>query len=131
MTEWKGDVLAVGVTEKDFAKDQNSKFENPILQNLDSKLGGLLSEASSEEDFTGKEGQSTILRLPGLGSKRIGLIGLGKSASSTAAFRGFGEAVADAAKGTQASNVAVVLASSEGIPAESKLNTIAAIASGT
>ncbi|XP_050272290.1 leucine aminopeptidase 1-like [Quercus robur] len=131
VTEWKGDILAVGVTEKDLAKDENSKFQNSILKKLDSQLGGLLAEASSEEDFTGKAGQSTVLRLPGLGSKRVGLIGLGQSASTPAAFRGLGEAVAAAAKSTQASDVAIVLASSEGLSAESKLNSATAIASGT
>ncbi|KAG6627996.1 hypothetical protein CIPAW_15G168600 [Carya illinoinensis] len=108
VTEWKGDMLA-----------------------LDSQLGGLLAEVSSEEDFTGKTGQSTVLRLPGLGSKRVGLIGLGQSASTTAAFRGLGEAVGAAAKAAQASDVAVALASFEGLSAESKLNTATAIASGT
>lgn len=131
MTKWKGDILAVGVTEKDLAKDENSKFQNSILKKLDSQLGGLLAEASSEEDFTGKAGQSTVLRLPGLGSKRVGLIGLGQSASTPAAFRGLGEAIAAAAKSTQASEVAIVLASSEGLSAESKLNSATAIASGT
>ena len=96
--EWKGDILAVGVTEKDMAKDENSKFQNPILQKLDSHLDGLLSEASSEEDFSGKAGQSTILRLPGRGSKRVGLVGLGSAASPTTAYRSLGEAVAAAGR---------------------------------
>ncbi|KAL0451509.1 UNVERIFIED_CONTAM: Leucine aminopeptidase 2, chloroplastic [Sesamum latifolium] len=112
------------------AKDDNSKFKNSILQKLDSQLGGLLSEASSEEDFTGKAGQSTVLRLPGLGSKRVGLIGLGAAASATVAYRNLGEAAAAAAKSTQASNVAITLASSERIPAESKPITASAIATG-
>ncbi|XP_022750260.1 leucine aminopeptidase 1-like [Durio zibethinus] len=129
--EWKGDILAVGVTEKDMTKDENSKFQNSILKKLDGLLGGLLAEATSEEDFTGKAGQSTVLRLPGLGSKRVGLIGLGQSASSPAAFRGLGEAVAATARAAQASSVAVVLASSEGLSNESKVNTASAITSGT
>ncbi|KAL4284989.1 hypothetical protein GQ457_16G000870 [Hibiscus cannabinus] len=129
--EWKGDMLAVGVTEKDMTKDENSKFENSILKKIDGLLGGLLAEASSEEDFTGKSGQSTVLRLPGLGSKRVGLIGLGQPASSPAAFRGLGESVAAAAKTAQANSVAVVLASSEGLSNESKLGIASAIASGT
>lgn len=54
LVEWKGDILAVGVTEKDMGKDENLKFQNPILKKLDSHLGGLLAEASLEEDFTGK-----------------------------------------------------------------------------
>ncbi|CAN7108819.1 unnamed protein product [Brassica rapa subsp. narinosa] len=93
VTEWKGDILAVGVTEKDMAKDVNSKFQNAILNKLDAHLGGLLADVSSEEDFSGKPGQSTVLRLPGLGSKRVGLIGLGKTASSPSAFQSLGEAV--------------------------------------
>lgn len=128
--EWKGDILAVGVTEKDMAKDENSKFQNPILERLDAQLSGLLAEASSEEDFTGKSGQSVVLRLPGSGSKRVGLIGLGQSASTATAFRGLGEAVGAAARAAQASNVGIVLASSEGLSAESKLTTASAIASG-
>lgn len=122
----------MGVTEKDMSKDGNLKFENPILKKLDSQLGGLLAEASSEEDFTGKSGQSTILRLPGLGSKRVGLIGLGQCTpnSPPAAYRSLGETVAAAAKTAQASDVAIVLASSEGLSAETKICTASAIASG-
>lgn len=133
LLEWKGDILAVGVTEKDMAKDENSKFENPILKQLDSHLRGLLAEASSEEDFTGKSGQSTILRLPGLGSKRVGLIGLGQCSPSSppAAYRSLGETVAAAAKTAQAGDVAIVLASSEGLSDDFKICTATAIASGT
>ena len=58
------------------------------------------------------------------------MIGLGQSVSSPAAFRGLGEAVAATAKTAQASSVAVVLASSECLSDESKLNTASAIASG-
>ncbi|KAK1399915.1 putative aminopeptidase of the M17 family [Heracleum sosnowskyi] len=128
LAEWKGDILAVGVLEKDMAKDEGSKFVNSILKKLDSQLGGLLAEASSEEDFTGKVGQSTILRLPGLGSKRVGLVGLGKGLP--ASYRSLGEAVASAAKASQANNVAIALASTEGLSAESKLSTASAIAAG-
>ncbi|KAL4334914.1 hypothetical protein GQ457_07G044290 [Hibiscus cannabinus] len=131
LVEWKGDILAVGVTEKDMTKDENSKFQNSVLKKIDGLLGGLLAEVLYEENFTGKVGQSTVLRLSGLGSKRVGLIGLGKSASTPAAFSGLGEAVAAAAKTAQANSVAVVLASSEGISNESKLSTASTIASGT
>ncbi|KAB5552308.1 hypothetical protein DKX38_009619 [Salix brachista] len=102
--EWKGDILAVGVTEKDMTKDDNKRFENSLLKNLDTKLGGHLSEASSEEDFTGKPGQSMVLRVPGHGAKRIGFIGLGKSAANAYAFHNFCEAIAAAAKNAQANN---------------------------
>ncbi|CAH8367032.1 unnamed protein product [Eruca vesicaria subsp. sativa] len=130
VTEWKGDLLVVGATEQDLTKEENSsKFVNPILSKLDAHTGGLLGLVSSEEDFTGKPGQSTVLRLPGLASKRIGLIGLGKtgSSSSPAAFHGLGEGVANVAKASQSSTVAVVLASSDN---ESKLSSASAIASG-
>ncbi|KAK7329929.1 hypothetical protein VNO77_24111 [Canavalia gladiata] len=130
VTEWRGDMLAVGVTEKDLARNAQSRFENVILSKIDSKLGGLLAEASSEEDFSGKLGQSIVLRITGLGSKRVGLIGLGQSLSTPVPFKGFGEAVVAAAKSAQASDVAVVLASSEGLSAQSKLSTAYAIASG-
>lgn len=129
--EWKGDLLAVGVTEKDVEKDENSKFKNPILNKMDSRLGGLLSEASAEEDFTGKAGQSTVLKLLGLGTKRVGLIGLGQSALTVSAFRGLGEAVASAAKASQAKEVAISLASAGEHSTESKPNIASAIASGT
>ncbi|XP_008803712.2 leucine aminopeptidase 2, chloroplastic-like [Phoenix dactylifera] len=130
---WKGDILAVAVSENDMSKDLDSKFENSILKRLDEKLGGLLAEASTEEDFTGKAGQSMVLRLPGLGFKRVGLVGLGQcSPSSTAtAYRSIGEAVAVVAKAAQAINAAVILASSNGISEEFKLNAASAIASGT
>ncbi|CAI9783069.1 unnamed protein product [Fraxinus pennsylvanica] len=58
---------------------------------LDSQLGGLLSKESSEEDFTGKTGQAIVLKLRGLGSKRIGLIGLGSTTSAIASYRNLGE----------------------------------------
>ena len=120
----------MGVTEKDLVRDDNSKFKNSLLQKLDSKLQGLLSEASAEEEFTGKTGQSTVLRLPGLGAKRVGLIGLGSGASATSTYRILGEATAAAAKSARATNVAITLASPEGIPAELKLTSASAIASG-
>ncbi|KAG5225327.1 leucine aminopeptidase family protein [Salix suchowensis] len=115
--------------EKDMTKDDSKRFENSLLKNLDTKLGSHLSEASSEEDFTGKLGQSMVLRVPGHGAKRIDFIGLGKSAAN--AFRNFGEAIAAVAKNAQASNVGIVLASTRSTSNESKLNIASTIASGT
>lgn len=114
------------------SKGSDSKFENPILGTIDDKLGGLLAETSSEEDFSGKAGQLIVLRLPGLGFRRIFLVGLGPCApyNTTAAYRGIGEAVAAAAKSVQASSAAIVLASSEENSEESKLKAASAIASG-
>ncbi|XP_022869836.1 leucine aminopeptidase 2, chloroplastic-like [Olea europaea var. sylvestris] len=131
LLEWKGDILAVGTTETDVVKDENSKFKNLILQKLDSQLGGSLSKASSEEDFTGKAGQSTVLRLPNLGLKRVCLIGLGSAASATAAYHSLGEAVAAAAKSARASNVAIILASSAELTTESKQSVASAIVTGS
>lgn len=131
ISEWKGDVLAVAVSEKDMTKDSDSKFENPILKLLDDQLGGLLSETSTEEDFKGKPGQSTVLRLHGLGFKRLSLLGLGpySPSSATTAYKSIGEAVASVAKAAQASNVAIVLASK---PSEDfRVYAASAIASGT
>ncbi|XP_022861000.1 leucine aminopeptidase 2, chloroplastic-like isoform X2 [Olea europaea var. sylvestris] len=130
LIEWKGDILAVGVTEKDVTKDENLKFKNSTLQKLDSQLGGSLSEASTEEDFTGKAGQSIILRLSGLGLKRVGLVGLGSATNPTTSYRSLGEAVAAASKSALASNIAITLASPEGLSAEEKLSTASAIATG-
>ena len=130
MAEWKGDILAVGVTEKDIVKDESSKFQNSILKKLDAHLGGLLAEAFSEEDFTWIAGQLTFLRLLGLGSKRVVLVGLGRCVSTSASYCSLGEAVAGAAKAVQASNVAIALDSSKDLSADSKLNTAKAIVSG-
>ncbi|KAJ6763405.1 PROTEIN IWS1-like protein 1 [Salix purpurea] len=51
----------LGTKEKDMTKDDSKRFENSLLKNLDTKLGGHLSEASSEEGFTGKPGQSMAI----------------------------------------------------------------------
>ncbi|XP_022158161.1 leucine aminopeptidase 2, chloroplastic-like [Momordica charantia] len=128
--EWNGDLLAVGVTQEDVAKDENSIFENPLLYRLDARLNGLLAEACAEEDFSGKSGQSLVLRVSGLASKRVGLFGLGQSASTVAAIQGLGEAIAAAAKASRASSVAVSLAFSESLVPESKPNVASAIAIG-
>ncbi|KAI3513874.1 hypothetical protein L1887_12092 [Cichorium endivia] len=131
--EWKGDMLAVGVTEKDITKDETSKFQNPILRKLDSQYGGLLFQVSTEEDFTGKPGQSVIVRLPGLGPKRVGLFGIGKCnpGPTTSAHRSLGESIASAAKAFQANHVAITLASFEGLTPDLKLKAASAIATGT
>ncbi|XP_037489030.1 leucine aminopeptidase 2, chloroplastic-like isoform X4 [Triticum dicoccoides] len=131
-SDWEGDVLAVAVTEKDVCRSPGSSFENAVLKRLDSQLGGLLSEASAEEDFAGKAGQLVVLRLQGQGFKRLGLIGLGRSAPSTAAAcRGLGESFASVAKSARAGSTALALASPGGIHEEFKPNAAAAIASGT
>lgn len=113
------------------SKDESFKFENSILRRLDGMLGGLLGETSVEEDFTGKAGQTTILRLRDSGFKRVALFGMGECSPSTAAiaYQGLGEAIAGAAKASQASNVAVLPISFEGSD-DSKTIIASAIASG-
>nr|GEW78536.1 leucine aminopeptidase 1-like [Tanacetum cinerariifolium] len=125
-------MLAVGVTEEDMAKDGASKFQNSILKRLDSQFGDLFFQVCIEEDFTGKSGQSTVLRLSAPGPKRVSLFGLGKctSGSSTSAYRCLGESVSSAAKAYQVNNVAVILTTSEGLTPELKLTTASAIATG-
>ncbi|KAK9055168.1 hypothetical protein SSX86_026250 [Deinandra increscens subsp. villosa] len=133
IVEWKGDMLAVGVTEKDMTKAENSKFLNSILNKIDSQHSGLLFQVSTEEDFAGKHGQSIVLRLSGHGSKRVGLFGLGKctTGSSTAAYRTLGESIASSAKAYHANSVAIILASSEDLSPILKLTAASAIATGT
>lgn len=132
VTEWKGDILAVGVFEKDVTKDENGVLENPTLKKLDSHVGGVLSDVMKEEDFSGKAGQTAFVRLPGFGFKRVGLIGLGKngSASLTKSLKGFGENLAGAAKTAQATEVAVTFASTEDLSISLKLNAVLTISAG-
>ncbi|KAF0887972.1 hypothetical protein E2562_006894 [Oryza meyeriana var. granulata] len=139
ISEWEGDILAIAVTENDVSKPatSSSMFTNATaLAKLDGQLGGLLSEASVEEDFAGKAGQSVALRLPTAGRhglKRVYLIGVGKNdaPSSAVACRRIGESVAVAAKGAQARSAAVALSSSGWIQGEDfRMNAAAAVASG-
>ncbi|KAI0511283.1 hypothetical protein KFK09_011908 [Dendrobium nobile] len=129
--EWKGDLLAIAVSESDMSKDEDLKFLNSILKRLDGQLNGLLSYASIEEDFKGKNGQSMVLRFPGFGFRRLGLFGLSQSATSVAAtHRDIGEAIAAVAKAAQASSAAIVLASTNGVSEEFKLTAASAISIG-
>uniref|UniRef100_A0A0E0MLZ2 Cytosol aminopeptidase domain-containing protein n=1 Tax=Oryza punctata TaxID=4537 RepID=A0A0E0MLZ2_ORYPU len=140
LTEWEGDILAVLVTENNLSTaTSSSRFTNAAaLAKLDGELGGLLSEASAEEDFTGRAGQSVALRLPTApgrhGFKRVCLIGVGNNTpSSAAAYRSLGETVAAAAKSAQARTAAVALAfpPPDWIHQEDhRLNAAAAVASG-
>ena len=127
---WNGDILAVAVTEKDLQSGApDPKFQNAVLRRLDGQLGGLLSAAAAEEDFTGKPGQSVVLRVQGQGFKRVALIGF--VAHNAGCLRGLGESVASVAKAAKASIAAIVLASPSVIQGQFKLNAAAAIASGT
>ncbi|PKA49218.1 Leucine aminopeptidase 2, chloroplastic [Apostasia shenzhenica] len=127
--EWKGDLLAVVASERDMSKDGDSRFINAVLKRLDELLNGLLGEASVEEDFKGKPGQSIVLRLPGFGFRRLGLIGLGQFTVS--AYHAIGESIAAVAKAAQARNAAILLASTNGVSDEFKSTVASAIAMGT
>uniref|UniRef100_A0A0E0FBQ0 Cytosol aminopeptidase domain-containing protein n=1 Tax=Oryza meridionalis TaxID=40149 RepID=A0A0E0FBQ0_9ORYZ len=144
LTEWEGDILAILVTENDVCKatssSSSSRFTNAAaaLAKLDGELGGLLSEASAEEDFTGRAGQSVALRLPAApgryGFKRLCLVGVGNNMpSSAAACRSIGETVVAAAMSARARSAAVALASPPPgwVQGEDlRLNAAAAVASG-
>ncbi|KAJ7553818.1 hypothetical protein O6H91_06G114200 [Diphasiastrum complanatum] len=125
--DWKGDILAVGVFEGGMVKE-----ENAIFAALDNHLGGILHDVATEEDFSGKSGQSFIIRLQGHGFKRIGLVGLGKAtaAATFKTWKAFGETVATAAKTSQASSAAVLIATPESFSLDVKLTLASAIASG-
>ncbi|GKB33345.1 hypothetical protein Tco_0872746, partial [Tanacetum coccineum] len=78
-------------------------------------------------------GQSTVIRVASHGLKWVSLIGIrkGSTYSSSFAYRSLGEFVASVAKTSQVNNVAIALASSEGLTLESKLVTALAIAKRT
>ena len=53
--EWKGDLLAVGVTADAISTEGDSKsISDESLKDLDGKLGGILSEIVATCDFAGK-----------------------------------------------------------------------------
>ena len=131
VTEWKGDILAVGLSSSDLEKDESGVFKNEKLRKLDEFLKGILGAVITEEDFKGKPGQSTSVRLPGFGFKRIGLVGIEASGStSSSKWKAVGESIAAMAKTVQASTLAVTLASSQDLPEESLQGRARSIAIG-
>ena len=54
VTEWKGDILAVGLSSSDLEKDESGVFKNEKLRKLDEFLKGILGAVIAEEDFKGK-----------------------------------------------------------------------------
>ena len=68
--------LVIGVYEKGFSE--------PLLQELDQKLGGLLHQAQRNGEFTGKHGEQILFQPAGhLPAKRVLLTGLGKRTESS------------------------------------------------
>ncbi|KAI5066015.1 hypothetical protein GOP47_0018639 [Adiantum capillus-veneris] len=128
---WKGDILAVGVSSADLEKDESGAFKSGTLRRLDDYLQGILGSIVTEEDFNGKAGQSTFVRLPGFGFKRIGLVGIDLSQPAVLSkWKSFGEAVAGVAKTAQAGSVAITLANLEEVEKESLQSKASAIATG-
>lgn len=130
-TEWKGDILAIGVSSSDLEKDEAGSFKNSKLRKLDEFLKGILGAVTTEEDFTGKSGQSTFVRLPGFGFKRVGLIGVETSgATSPSKWKVFGESVAAIAKTVQAGSLAITLANFQDLDDKSLQYKARAIVTG-
>ncbi|CAM6032588.1 unnamed protein product [Sphagnum compactum] len=131
--KWRGDILVVGVFEGSLGKLEEGGFQNPVLKNLDELFGGILGEITTEEDFTGKSGQSTFARLAGYGFKRVGLVGLGKleaAGSSLKVWKDLGENIATHSKTAQAHSVATLIAQSKELSEDVKLAAASAITTG-
>lgn len=131
--KWRGDILVVGVFEGSLGKFEEGGFQNPVLKNLDELFGGILGEITTEEDFTGKSGQSTFARLAGYGFKRVGLVGLGKleaAGSSLKVWKDLGENIATHSKTAQAHSVLTLIAQSKELSEDVKLAAASAITTG-
>ena len=60
---------------------QGQVSDNPLVARLDRRLGGQLSSAAAQENFSGKAGQTSTFNMPaGRGVRRICLVGLGDAA---------------------------------------------------
>lgn len=77
--EWEGDVLALGVFEDNLKRTEEDKFLHPGLAELDYNMGGVLGELANEDDFKGKLGQLSVVRLSSSKIKRLALVGLGRA----------------------------------------------------
>ncbi len=72
----KTSCLVIGVCEK--------SFSDPLLEELDRKLGGLLHKAQHNGEFTGKSGEQILFQPAGhLPAERILLVGLGAKVEVT------------------------------------------------
>ncbi|BBN08546.1 leucyl aminopeptidase [Marchantia polymorpha subsp. ruderalis] len=132
VTEWKGDVVVIGVFEGGFGKDVNGIFEDSALKKLDDALGGIFGEIVVEEDFTGKAGQTSSARVSGHGFKRVGFVGLGKPKSaSSKTWKSLGESIATIAKPAQAKSVAVLIANPPELSSEAKVSAASTVSLGT
>lgn len=84
---WKGDLLAVAVTQEDLhttgdkdAPEKTVTIKSDPLKQLDSALQGALGELLSGGDFEAKPGTaSKAIRVGGAGPKYVAMLGLGKA----------------------------------------------------
>jgi len=66
------DILIIPVFQDEFLK-------NPLVEELDRALGGILDQLAGQENFKAKQGQSLNLNTLGkIGSRRVSLLGLGE-----------------------------------------------------
>ena len=74
--ETKTACLVIGVYEK--------SFSDPLLKELDQKLGGLLQQVQRNDEFTGKTSEKILFQPAGhLPAERVLLIGLGSKTESS------------------------------------------------
>ena len=135
--DWAGDLLVVGVFEEGldvtgvlccpthadarrhahlFLTDDAVGMKSPALQQLDSALGGVVSDILALGDFKAKQGASSPAMRVGGKAKFVQLVGLGPAANATAIstwgpapMQTLGMSIATGAKTVKAASAAVVL----------------------
>ncbi|GAN64400.1 leucyl/cytosol aminopeptidase [Acetobacter indonesiensis NRIC 0313] len=71
----QGGALAILVAEGQDA--------SPLFKSLDDATGGAITRAAKADEFTGKEGATTVVLAPGAGFDRVVLVGVGKAEAFT------------------------------------------------
>lgn len=99
-----GDLLAIATYEDALDSD-------PVVNQMDRKLGGLLKKLFKKEKFTGKSGQSRLIATQGkIPAENLLILGLGaKKKLNSEAIRKAGARVSRIAKQIRAAQVAVTL----------------------
>jgi leucyl aminopeptidase len=81
------------------------------IQEIDKKLGGLLTEVIKEEAFEDKKGKTLLLHTHGkIPSKRVLLVGLGKKSLDVSDWQTIGAAIARQAKASKCRSIALSMA---------------------
>ncbi len=106
-----GDVASVAVALLAVPCFEDEFLENKVFVSLDKKLDGVLSRASKEEQWKGKDGQSLSLHTHGkVAASRIVLFGLGARKDFDAKdLRTLGARVVKATQDSSAANAALVM----------------------